>query len=81
MQQITPFLWSNDNAEEAVMAGGQPLQCGWLNARFAVSWQIVPAALGELLLGDCGRTEGIVQALLQMEKLDVENLWRAVRAG
>ena len=60
--------------------GGDPKsqQCGWLKDKFGVSWQIVPTILGELLTGpDAARSERVMQALLQMKKLDIQALRKA----
>ena len=59
-------------------AGGQIQQCGWLKDKFGVSWQIVPTALPRLL-GDPDRTKAnrVMQAMLQMKKLDIAALNRA----
>ena len=52
--------------------------CGWLVDKFGVSWQIVPAVLGELLSGnDSARSGRVMQALLQMKKLDIRTLQQA----
>jgi predicted 3-demethylubiquinone-9 3-methyltransferase (glyoxalase superfamily) len=56
--------------------GGQESMCGWLKDQFGVSWQIVPAILGELL-SDHARAERVSQALLKMRKLDLERLLQA----
>lgn len=47
-------------------------QCGWLKDRFGLSWQIVPAALAELI-GDEDRTKAgrVMAAVLKMKKLDL----------
>lgn len=59
-------------------AGGQPSQCGWLKDRFGLSWQIVPTILGELLSDtDAAGSERVMQALLQMGKLDINALKQA----
>ena len=59
-------------------AGGQIQQCGWLKDKFGVSWQIVPTALPRLL-GDPDRTKAnrVMQAMLQMKKLDIAALERS----
>jgi predicted 3-demethylubiquinone-9 3-methyltransferase (glyoxalase superfamily) len=55
--------------------GGIIQQCGWLKDRFGVSWQIVPTELNELLQGrDAERSNRVMQALMQMVKLDIEKL-------
>jgi predicted 3-demethylubiquinone-9 3-methyltransferase (glyoxalase superfamily) len=52
--------------------------CGWLADRYGVSWQIVPAVLGELLSGsDPSRSGRVMQALMQMKKLDIRTLQQA----
>jgi predicted 3-demethylubiquinone-9 3-methyltransferase (glyoxalase superfamily) len=54
-------------------------QCGWLKDRFGVSWQVVPVQLAELLgHPDPAKARQAMQAMLQMKKLDVEALRRAV---
>lgn len=65
---------------EKLSAGGDEAaqQCGWLKDRFGVSWQIVPAALAELLSDpDPERSRRATSAMLQMKKLDIEALTRA----
>ena len=53
-------------------------QCGWLKDKYGVSWQIVPAALFEMMSGtDSIKSERVMRAVLQMKKLDVAALRRA----
>jgi predicted 3-demethylubiquinone-9 3-methyltransferase (glyoxalase superfamily) len=53
-------------------------QCGWLKDKFGVSWQIVPAGLGELMASNDARvSERAMNALLKMKKLDIAALKRA----
>jgi predicted 3-demethylubiquinone-9 3-methyltransferase (glyoxalase superfamily) len=53
-------------------------QCGWLKDRYGVSWQIVPAAMEEMLAtGDARAVDRVTQAFLKMKKLDVAELHRA----
>ena len=50
-------------------------QCGWLQDKYGVSWQIVPSALGELMQDpDPAKAAAVTQAMLQMKKLDVAAL-------
>ena len=64
--------------------GGAPeaQQCGWLQDRFGLSWQIVPDRLPELLSDtNAPRSERVIQALLGMKKLDLAALERAADAS
>jgi predicted 3-demethylubiquinone-9 3-methyltransferase (glyoxalase superfamily) len=55
--------------------GGAPIQCGWLNDQFGVSWQIVPAELGQMMKnGTPAQVERVMAAILQMIKLDLNEL-------
>lgn len=67
-----------DRLWEALTEGGEPGQCSWLTDRYGVSWQIVPAFLGEMLAeGDAEKFERYMQAMLKMTKLDAAALRRA----
>jgi predicted 3-demethylubiquinone-9 3-methyltransferase (glyoxalase superfamily) len=69
-----------DELWKRLSEGGAQGQCGWLKDRYGVSWQIVPANLGELLSGsgpDAQRSQRVMQALLKMTKLDLAALQRA----
>src|SRR5438132_13395652 len=58
--------------------GGKPVQCGWLVDKFGVSWQVVPAILPKLLQdADPERAKRVMQALMQMVKLDTARLQQA----
>lgn len=53
-------------------------QCGWLKDRYGLSWQVVPSVLGELLNDpDPEKSGRVMQAMLQMKKLDISGLKRA----
>lgn len=57
-------------------------QCGWLKDKFGVSWQVTPAALGEMLRDpDTERVERVTRAFLQMKKFDIQTLQDAYRAA
>ncbi|MEP7027067.1 MAG: VOC family protein [Candidatus Eisenbacteria bacterium] len=59
-------------------AGGSTSQCGWLKDKFGLSWQIVPTALGRLMADqDAAKANRVMEAVLQMTKLDIATLERA----
>ncbi|GFZ29532.1 VOC family protein [Clostridium zeae] len=67
-----------DNFWETLTNEGKEGQCGWLEDKYGVSWQIVPSVLGELLNGeDEKRSQQAVDAMLKMKKLDIDTLKRA----
>jgi predicted 3-demethylubiquinone-9 3-methyltransferase (glyoxalase superfamily) len=58
--------------------GGEEGPCGWLKDRFGLSWQITPAALPRLLSDpDREKANRVMQAMLQMRKIEVAELERA----
>ncbi|HUK96609.1 MAG TPA: VOC family protein [Gaiellaceae bacterium] len=58
--------------------GGEEGPCGWLKDRFGVSWQIVPKALPELLgSSDPETSQRVMRAMLQMRKIEIDELERA----
>lgn len=67
-----------DEMWEKLSAGGEIEQCGWLKDRYGVSWQIVPTVLVKLLQDkDAAKTLKVMQAVMQMKKLDIAALQRA----
>jgi predicted 3-demethylubiquinone-9 3-methyltransferase (glyoxalase superfamily) len=67
-----------DEFWEKLSEGGGKEQCGWLRDKYGVSWQIVPTVLGELIQDkDAERSERVMNALLQMDKIDIETLREA----
>ena len=58
--------------------GGAESQCGWLQDRFGLSWQVIPSILPKLL-GDADRAKAgrAMNAMLQMKKIDIAALERA----
>jgi predicted 3-demethylubiquinone-9 3-methyltransferase (glyoxalase superfamily) len=67
-----------DRLWDALAAGGSVERCGWLKDRYGVSWQIVPQALPQLLGDpDPEKARRVMQALLQMVKLEIAGLVRA----
>jgi len=69
-----------DNLWEKLSEGGEKKQCGWLQDKFGVSWQIVPTALGKLMSDpDREKTSRVMRALMQMTKIDIQGLVQAFR--
>jgi predicted 3-demethylubiquinone-9 3-methyltransferase (glyoxalase superfamily) len=53
--------------------GGEEGQCGWLKDKFGLSWQVIPDRMGELLSDpDPERSQRAMQAMLKMQKIDLE---------
>ena len=78
------FVVNCDNQKELdhfwnkLSAVPQAEMCGWLKDKYGLSWQIVPTALGELLSSkESGKSQRVMQAVLQMKKLDIETLKNA----
>ena len=67
-----------DELWEKLTAGGEPGRCGWLKDKFGLSWQIIPSILGEMLQDeDDAKSDRVMQAMLQMDKLDINALTQA----
>jgi len=67
-----------DELWDKLCAGGRPVQCGWLKDKYGVSWQIVPTVLGQLMQAqDAGKSKRVMEALLQMTKIDIRQLQQA----
>ena len=67
-----------DRLWEALSAGGEMEMCGWLKDRYGVSWQITPTVLGDMMKDpDRDRARRVIEAMLQMKKLDIAGLERA----
>ena len=63
---------------EKLGAGGRVQQCGWLQDKFGVSWQIVPTVLGKMLQDkDPVKSKRVMEAMMKMVKLDIAGLERA----
>ena len=77
------FVINCDTQEEIdhywnrLSAGGSTKQCGWLQDKFGVSWQVVPAILSELMKGGAAKASNVMQALWKMDKLIIADLEKA----
>lgn len=56
--------------------GGAESMCGWCSDKFGISWQVIPAILGELM-SDPEKAPRVIQAFLKMKKFDIETLKNA----
>ena len=73
-QQELDYYWGKLSKGGDVKAQ----QCGWLNDKYGMSWQIVPAVLGEMLKSkDAEVSDSVMKALLRMRKLDIKKLKQA----
>jgi predicted 3-demethylubiquinone-9 3-methyltransferase (glyoxalase superfamily) len=71
-QQEVDELW------EKLSQGGQKSRCGWLKDKYGLSWQVIPTVLVELLQDkNPAKSSRVMQAMLQMDKIDIETLRRA----
>lgn len=70
-----------DELWEKLSGGGEKGPCGWLTDKYGVSWQIVPRVLGEMLNDkNAEKSKRVMNAMLQMNKLDIEGLKQAYEA-
>jgi predicted 3-demethylubiquinone-9 3-methyltransferase (glyoxalase superfamily) len=72
-QNEVDYFW-----EKLMADGGQESQCGWLKDKFGVSWQITPTVLIDMLNDkDAKKAEGVMKAMMQMQKIDIGTLKEA----
>jgi predicted 3-demethylubiquinone-9 3-methyltransferase (glyoxalase superfamily) len=95
IQKITPFLWFENQAEEAarhhtsyfwiqrsnpsratvILDPGRKAVCGWLKDKYGLCWQIVPTALIRMLKDqNPQKSQRVMQAMMQMKKIDIPAL-------
>jgi predicted 3-demethylubiquinone-9 3-methyltransferase (glyoxalase superfamily) len=71
-QQEVDELW------DKLSEGGRKDRCGWLQDKYGLSWQIIPSVLGKLLQDkDAEKANRVMQAMLQMDKIDIKRLQQA----
>ena len=76
-QAEVDYLWNALTAE-----GGEESMCGWLKDKYGLSWQIIPKRLGKLMgVIDPVKAERVRDAMLKMQKIDIETLERASEGG
>jgi len=75
-QQEVDELW------EKLSAGGEKGRCGWLKDKYGLSWQIIPSVLGKLMQDkDAEKAKRVMQAMMQMDKIDINRLQQAYDRG
>jgi predicted 3-demethylubiquinone-9 3-methyltransferase (glyoxalase superfamily) len=71
-----------DDFWEKLSAGGKEVQCGWLQDKYGLSWQVVPRILSELLQdNNPEKTQRVMKAIMQMIKIDIKGLQQAFDQG
>ena len=71
-QREVDALW------EKLSEGGKKDRCGWLKDKYGLSWQIIPSALGKMLGDkDPEKSKRVMEAMLQMDKIDLKGLQEA----
>jgi predicted 3-demethylubiquinone-9 3-methyltransferase (glyoxalase superfamily) len=67
-----------DSFWEKLSEGGEKQQCGWLKDKYGLSWQIVPTVLGQMMQDkDTEKSQRVMKAMLQMNKIDIARLKQA----
>lgn len=71
-QDEVEYFW------ERLSEGGEKSRCGWLKDKFGLSWQVVPTVLNKLMSdSDPEKVKRVTEAMLQMDRIDIEPLQRA----
>lgn len=71
-QKEVDELWNK------LSAGGHKDRCGWLQDKYGLSWQIIPTVLGKMLQDKNPRkSQNVMKAMLQMDKIDIAKLKQA----
>jgi predicted 3-demethylubiquinone-9 3-methyltransferase (glyoxalase superfamily) len=74
-QEEVDYYW-----DKLIEGGGKPSQCGWLKDKFGLSWQVFPTVLLKLLSDpDRAKANRVMQAMMQMAKIDSANLEQAAK--
>jgi predicted 3-demethylubiquinone-9 3-methyltransferase (glyoxalase superfamily) len=79
-EAVSLFISCKDQTEinyfwDKLSEGGQKSRCGWLKDKFGLSWQVVPAELGELVHNqDPLKAKKVTEELMKMDKIDIEKL-------
>ena len=75
-QEEVDYYW------DRLSEGGEKSRCGWVKDQFGLWWQVVPTILGKLMADkDPQKSKRVMDAMLQMDKLDIEPLQRAYQGS
>jgi predicted 3-demethylubiquinone-9 3-methyltransferase (glyoxalase superfamily) len=75
-QEEVDYFWRR------LSEGGKTDRCGWLKDKFGLSWQVVPTIMGELLQDkNAKKAKSVMEAMLQMEKMEIDKLKQAYERG
>jgi len=67
-----------DKFWEKLSEGGEKSRCGWFKDKYDLSWQVVPTVLAEMFLDkDAEKSQRVMKAMLQMDKIDIKTLKQA----
>ena len=71
-QEEVDYFW------ERLSEGGETSRCGWLKDKFGLWWQVTPTVLSKLIGDqDPEKSKRAMEAMMQMDKIDIEPLQRA----
>lgn len=71
-QEEVDYFW------EKLSEGGEKSRCGWLTDKFGLAWQVVPTVLIDMLHDkDPGKSQRVMEAVLQMDKIDINSAKQA----
>ena len=72
-QEEIDYFW-----DKLAEDGGSQEYCGWLNDRFGVTWQVVPAALEEIMSDN---PQAVMERLMTMRKIEIAPLLEAAKGA
>ena len=76
-QDEIDYFWEKLSAD-----GGSTGPCGWLKDKFGLSWQVSPVVLGDMLADqDAARSQRVMAAMMEMDKMDIAALKKAYAGG
>ena len=71
-QEEIDYYWENLTA-----GGGKEVECGWVDDKYGLFWQVVPAKFFAEWVKDAAGLERVMREVTQMTKLDLAKLQKA----